>query len=680
MNAKYNALLIARENYKYALKDLENAQKFDTDIPIFRKIDSTTLDSTKFYLEDAIKKTSLIAERHSNSRHLDEAYLLLGKARLEKQEYFNAIETFKYLNATASTDKMRHAAMIQLFRTYIENNEMTLAGQILELIKNESLNDRNNADFLVVSAHYYNTLGQWANALVFLDEGLKYYPKGFFKARLHYCAARMYEKLGENIKARKNYNKVLKNKPPYELEFNAKMGLMGTQSLVGNTSNTFEDILNDRKNQDLKPVIYIKMGEIEVRKRNFKAAENYFQKSILDKNANDKTKFSAYIASSDMFYFRLKDFEKASFYLDTASTFLSTNDSRRDEIIQKKQFLSEFIRNKKLLTLEDSVQILAKLNPLELDDRLNTLAEKKLSDAKIAEEKAEKAKLAMQKAAKSTTVGNGSKWFMYDNVALVKSKNEFIRNWGNRPLEDNWRRLEKSGGGIDVRLAKQDGKVSKPIDVEELQIQEQEKQKAKIAELSAELKKDIPLTETQLIFSKKNQESSLFNLGKIYLLRFKDTTQAKQHLDRLLRDFPGSKFEPESAYTMALLSPSPLTTEYGQLLEKKYPTSSYFRLLRIGNQKFDSKKEGEVTEAYSNLYSLYDKEQYQECLNAVDSKLNTLLGSQSEDKFVMLKIYCLKKLGQKDLYLGTLREFIRSYPDSEILETAKSYLAALDDH
>ncbi|MBP6620047.1 MAG: hypothetical protein KA188_07315, partial [Leadbetterella sp.] len=117
-NAKYNALLIAREDYKIANEIIlaNNKETYEETLPIYRKIDSTRLDSAKLYLIDAIKKSSIIAERHSNSRHLDEAYLLLGKARLEKQEIFNALETFKYVNTTSKSSGAKTEALIWLMR------------------------------------------------------------------------------------------------------------------------------------------------------------------------------------------------------------------------------------------------------------------------------------------------------------------------------------------------------------------------------------------------------------------------------------------------------------------------------------------------------------------------------------------------------------------------------------
>lgn len=179
INAKYNALLIAREDYSEAGFLIRSKQKenFDQILPIFPNIDSSKLDSAKFYLIDAIKKSSIIAERHSNSRYLDEAYLLLGKSRLMKQEYFNAIETFKYVNTKARTESKKTEALIWLMRAYIENQDLNSANQVSEIIKTRKLNNRSKADFLIMKAYYHQNLNQNQAALILLEESLKFLSK-----------------------------------------------------------------------------------------------------------------------------------------------------------------------------------------------------------------------------------------------------------------------------------------------------------------------------------------------------------------------------------------------------------------------------------------------------------------------------------------------------------------------
>ena len=40
--------------------------------------------------------------------------------------------------------------------------------------------------------------------------------------------------------------------------------------------------------------------------------------------------------------------------------------------------------------------------------------------------------------------GFSGKWYLYNVTALNYGRSEFLKKWGNRPLEDNWRRKNKS--------------------------------------------------------------------------------------------------------------------------------------------------------------------------------------------------------------------------------------------
>ncbi len=672
MHAKYNALLIAKEDYAYANKLISDAEVFDQELPILRVVDSSKLDSAKLYLIDAIKKASMIAERHSNSKYLDEAYLILGKARVEKQEYFNAIETFKYLNATASSDKYRHAALIQLFRTYIFNEDYTTASQVADLLKKEALTKKNKADFLITLAHYYKIQDQPAAAAVFLEDGLKYYPKGSSKARLHFCVGKLYEELGQTIAARKHYNLTLKNKPNYKLAFNAKMGLIGTESLAKNTSLSFEKILEDRKNQDLKSVIYTKMGNIERRKKNYSQALKYYTAAAADASANDKTKADAFTAASKVYLDDLLDYQNASLYIDSTLSVIASNDKNREDLLQKKQFLNDFVRYKLALDLEDSLQILSQVNPVELEEKLKKVAEDKINQVK-------KAAIAPNEISNAPIAQNTKKatWVMYDPVAIVKAKNDFVRIWGNRTLEDNWRRQEKTAGSFSVKIERIKNVQTDEKTEEAIKLDEANKIKEEVDIMVADMKRLIPFTEVQMMASKRKQEEAIFQIAKIYNLRFKNKEKATSYFKRLLDNHPGSVYEPEVAYTMALFEENSYNSQYGQFLQTKHPQSSFTRLLRVGISKFDSSKESEVTEKYNGLFKIYENEDYQNCLDGLDQSLEKYLGSQLEDKMAMLRIQCLKKLGKKDAYTISLTDFLRSYPNSDLIPTAKSLLSVL---
>ena len=681
-NAKYNALLIAREDYKIANEIIlaNNRETYEETLPIFRKIDSTRLDSAKLYLTDAIKKSSIIAERHSNSRHLDEAYLLLGKARLEKQEIFNALETFKYVNTTSKSASAKTEALIWLMRSYIENEDLVSANQVSDLLKNQKLSGKNKSQFLATKAYYHQLQNEPALAVVFLDEALKTMKKGNEKARLHLIAAQLYAELNQLVLSRKNYNQVLKNKPNYDLEFHANLGLITSQSLAKNTNITFEKMLEDRKNQDLRSKIFFKMGETEAKKNNFEAAIINFNKAISESLDNPLEKASAYKALGDMYFEKMLDYEMAGVYYDSTLITLPKNEQSNSQIGQKAMFLNDFIKYKKAYDLEDSLLMLAAMNPKELDYKLEQI----VIERKVVKKKAEENTLNSS-VLKTSTVSNLPKgfkrWLLYDPIESIKAKNDFVRNWGNMPLEDNWRRSEKTMGSFSLKIEKQTLDTAK-TNVKTMASSENEMKellaKKEIEEEKKELLKKIPISNIQKMASKRKQEEALFQIGKIYKLKFNNEEKAKTTFNNLILNFPRTVYEPEALYYLSIMEKDAQNNSFAARLLKDYPASSFSMQLKKGSFKLSKDKETEAQSFYAKTFSIYESNNYNEAITLIDQGLNDYVGSQIEDKMAMLRIMILRKLGNKDQYIVSLNDFMRSYPSSDLILKAKELLAVLN--
>ena len=441
MNSRFNALLISREDLEVAKEYIAANYKdnYEDILPVFRPIDSTRLDTARFYLVDAIKKSSIIAEKHSNSKYLDEAYLLIGEARILKGEFENAIETYKYLNTISSSEEMKTEALVQMMRAYIELRDYQNAERLSTLLRNRPLNKRNRLTYLLNMAYYQQIMGEKVITAVLLEEALKEMKKGPEKARYHYILAQLYTDLNQVTLARKNFRGVMKNRPEYDLVFNAQLGLMMSESLANNTDLLFEKMLEDRKNLDLQHKIYYKMGETALRKNRLEEAIAYYQRSVAQAGSDPLSKGLAYKAIAEVYLDKLTDYERAAVFYDSTVITLPRSYLLRTDINDRAMVLNEFIRYKKVYDLEDSLQRLAALSPEALDKYLEDRILEKRTELRRAREMEN----TLVQAASAVTT-SGRKWRLYDTQEIAKEKNEFIRIWGNRPLEDNWRRLEKS--------------------------------------------------------------------------------------------------------------------------------------------------------------------------------------------------------------------------------------------
>ncbi len=682
LNAKYNASIDASDYYRYALYKIDSTylNDFSRTLPILPGIDSNHTVVSKPELDEVIRLTSLVAERHSNSKHVDDSYFLLGKARLYQEDFLNAIEVFKYLNSNPKREESRHAALIWLMRAYMENKEINKATEVSELVKQFNLSKTNKADYFLIQAAFHQRQGENALAVVFLEEALKYMKKSTQKARAHFIAGQLYRDLGRGSLARTNWKKVMKNKPTYELEFNTGIELLMLSSDLGANANaTFAKMLEDRKNTDLKDKIYYKMGQVKEEKGLYREAVKDYSSSV--QISNDATqKANAYLRIAEIYYGKLQNYELAPSYYDSTLSHMNQRMPDFDKVSEKAKSLASFVQYQKVLVKEDSLQKLAAMNPLALEQKLEEIIseeekkEKRLSEEAKALEEANKRKAISGNSASS----GSSQWFFYDQVKLTQARAEFIREWGNRPLEDNWRRKDKELGSISFQVQKGVVGVDDVVDNQE---EEKAKEEAKrLAEFEAKkqaMLSKVPMGPQAIAMSKLRQEEAYYQIGKIYRLQFNEIEKAKETFSILLNKFPDSKYEQEVLYFMALMADNKIANPYKTALIDKYPLSSYARQLKRGEVNITAGTESNAQKAYTDLFNEYKAGNFATALEMANKALYDYTGTALEDKIAMMRILLLSKNNKNNEYRIALMDFIRSYPSSDLKPRVTDMLAAL---
>ena len=334
VNAKYNALFQANIKMLEAQKTLFEAHKdnYSQQLPVLIPIDSNSAEAVNEQLTAIIKKASLVVERHQNSKWLDDAYVLIGQARLLKGDYKNAIETFKFVNTTATSDKARDAALVGLMRAYTEQGEYQTALRVAELLSEENLNDANTRDFYLTKAYLHQLKEEYATSVAILEEALPYMKKNEQKARVLYATGQMYEALEKKNEASEMYLAVNKSRPSYDLGFYAKLN----NALVLGENSGFEKMLKDSKNKDLQDKIYEAMSMVEMRKGNSKDGVKLLQASARNSQNVKQLPFT-YLKLADLYYNKMNNYELAAAYYDSTASLLSPQDANYKRVIDKQR-------------------------------------------------------------------------------------------------------------------------------------------------------------------------------------------------------------------------------------------------------------------------------------------------------------------------------------------------------
>ena len=103
-------------------------------LPVFQTGDLKKSNKTHSYMDKAIKKGSIVIQRHSmkikgkeHCKWIDDNYFLVGKAYFYKGEFDEAIKTFGFIKNEYKRNEIRFETSLWLIRSYVEKQEFTNA-------------------------------------------------------------------------------------------------------------------------------------------------------------------------------------------------------------------------------------------------------------------------------------------------------------------------------------------------------------------------------------------------------------------------------------------------------------------------------------------------------------------------------------------------------------------------
>jgi tetratricopeptide (TPR) repeat protein len=704
LTAHYNAYVIARDEINEAERILfKNRQEnYNQLLPILLPVDSNATAPVKQELDDAIKKASLIPERHQNSNWLDDAYNLIGRARLLKQDLPNAIEVFKYVNTKGTNENDKHTALVGLMRAYVEASDYTNALNVAEYLRTQPLNTVNTRDFYLTKAYLHERAGEYATAVGILEATFPSLKKGEKTARLHLIAGQLYDLIGQPAKAVDQYQQVLRSRPTYDQSFYANLyaiqsnGLTGDQKRMAQSAETFEKLLNDRKNEDLKDKIYFTMGLLEARSGRIDQAIKRYSQSIQAAGSNTTQVPYTYLEIGKLYFEKKTDYLNAKVYYDSALALLPKQSPDYASLLSRKNTLDEFVQYKTTIRTDDSLLALAQLDPAALDKLLDKtidqLEKEDKARAALAQQIIDKATNGNSTVVPGATNSNlppGERWVLYNPIALSRGKQEFGVKWSNRPLEDNWRRTnkEESAAIAGVNSPVQGASSAATAINPNPPLPQSEAARATDATMALAtgrksqkegMKLKIPFTPEAQVAANQRIESALYKLGKLYKFQFNQPTDAILTFEQLLSRYPNTIQKPE-VYYLLYLSNEQLSkgSSWKDKLLAEYPNTSYARLTgKAINQTTDSEAQAQKT--YTEIYELYKANNPTEALARAENALSRLAGSQLEDKLALLRVILIGRVKNIDAYRQALAEYVRDYPGSQLLPNVKEMQAAAE--
>ena len=697
--AKYNAYYIANEDIREVEMAIATSHKNDYNkiLGVFYDIDSSTINGVRAQIDDAIVKASLSIQRHENSNWVYPSYFLVGKARYYGGEFEDAITTFKF-NIKHSEDKdIRHQSSVALMRTFIDYNEHNNAVAVADYIRKENLNNENMRDFLLTKAYLFQIREDYDNMVRNLSQAVEVEPKNKNKARYFFILGQVYQHLGFEGEAYNNYKKCLKSNPEYELSFYAKLNLAQVTKLdqkvdLKKIRGYFKKLLKDDKNRDFVDRIYYEMANFEIKHNDPDLAVEYLKSSISASENNPRQKGYAYLKLGELYYDLYKDYELAQAYYDSTVAVLPQDEERFEEIRERSDILTDFVQQLQTIQLQDSLLVLAEMNTSELQQFLEGVVEEQERLEREKEREAKRLARQTNSAGSGTMAGRafanpfgidetspteGDTWYFYNLNAVSTGRSQFLSKWGNRQLEDNWRRSQRQS---TMSFTEEDTEITEEAD--SITVSENQ-DLPEIEDRTLALMETIPLSEEAKTEALKKIEAAYFKLGGIYNFQLDEEKNAVETYEKLLSRFPGSEFEPETLYLLYLIYKpidETLSEDYKQKLTSTYPKSIYAKLAINPNYKEESNETAQrLQRLYRIAYDYYLQEDFNQAKLLVSRGLEQYPDNDFSDQLRILGILLDGKIEGQYRYQYELQQFIENYPESALLDYANSLLSASKD-
>ena len=700
VTCRYNVFWNGNQAMKDAERELAKLSKdnYTATLPIYNYPDKTELGPCLSHLDRTIEKSSKAIHKHSMMikgkeyvKTIDDAYFLMAKSYFYKQDYIQAQRVLNYIVHTYPKSNILNEAEVLLARTQMRQGYYSSADELLETIRYQ--NEKKQKNFAVLfnaaKAEYHLTApdGDVQEAIDYIGQALENKPKREFRTRLQLILGELYENLGQQAEAQKNFREVIKKSNNYEMTFCAQMHLAanydGTEANRNTITKQLNKMLNDKKNEDYRDQIYYAFSEIARIDEDDDLRIDYLAKSVAASTENNYQKTFSCITLADL-YFDKNEYREAQNYYDTAMMSIPKNYPNYEYIQTKSNVLKDLVDKLDEIDLQDSLLRIANLP----EGQRKAWVQKMIADYTEAERKAaaEEAErmLAMQNAASYTninTTSSNGKWYFYNQSLVTAGQQDFYRRWGSRKLEDNWFISNKQQISFDdLALMNNPNAAADSVDYDEdgNPIPKRETDPKK----EAYYLQDLPLTPGAIDTSNAIIAKDLFEAGYIYRDLLNDLPRACESFESLIKRFPDGEYSLPCTYLLYTIYTSqnnPKGETYKQLILTKYPDTDYAKL--INDPKYYEKLaelEKTAERRYEQVYEDFNQKKWTSVVQAADQMIPVCTEKELKAKYSYLRAVAAGQIYNQDTLIYGLRNVIANYPQEPVAELAKIYLSTFD--
>ena len=638
-------------------------------------------------------------KRDEYNPFIHNAWFTMAKAQYMKGDFTSSAATFHYI-ARHFTWKPDLVAESELWEalSYCAMGWTTEADNVLAHVHIDKIEDKRlRALANLAFADYYIKCKRNSEAIPYLAEAVKG-QKGAQSVRLNFLLGQLYEDAGKNDLAYQAFRRAGSHSgSTYRTKFNARI----KQSAVyqGNNINgeikSLKSMARYDRNKEYLDQIYYAIGNIYLSRRDTANAVASYVTAAEKSTRNGIDKAISQITLGGI-YFSQRKYDLAQPCYAEAIPQLSEEYPNYKVLKRRSDVLDELAVYSQNVTLQDSLLRLSKLSP---DEQKAVI--KKIIDAlkKKEKEEAENAKreeyLAQQSANGNTlknnsqqpasyTINTDNSWYFYNTATKNAGKTAFQQQWGNRKLEDDWRRRNKATFSLNA-----DDDDSASADTTQAAASDSSKVDKKALKRAEDphyeeyYLKQIPKTAEEVQTANDVIQEGLYNMGVILKDKLEDYDAAAYEFNELLRRYPDNVYRLDTYYNMYLMymrSGDVAKAEpCRQRIVTDFADSKYGLAMKDPNYLDNLKSmDREQERMYEQAYTDYLANNNQGVHSAYAEMMRKYPLSKIMPKFMFIDALSYVTQKDYDKFKTTLKEMLERYPETDITPTASSMMKQLN--
>ena len=737
-NAKYNTYYNGTLAYIDGSleKETGNKDNYTEQIPLYTVSNKNSREIGKANFDRAIEKCEKAIHQHSIKRRpewtknrrktakdiewlsrreynpfLWKAWMLMGRSQFYQGDFESAAATFSYMSRLYATQPAIYGkARAWLAKCYIEQNWNYDAEDVIRNMLRDSIHWRAQKEWDYTFADYYIHTGNAEQAIPYLRKVISHEMRRKQKAREWYLMGQLQASIGNKKEAYKAFRHVIRQNPPYELAFNARIAMTEVMAKdnAGKMISRLKRMAASDNNKEYQDQIYYAIGNIHLSRKDTLQAITAYEKGNQKSTRNGIEKGVLLLHLGDL-YWTKENFSDARRCYGEAIGLLDKDRKDYQQLSNRSKVLDELVPYTDAVQLQDSLQQLARMSEKERNaaiDRIIDALKKKEKEERNrkAEEEAEStlrqdgggnfannsnfasSNSPQKNNENSTNTPANGLWYFYSPLTVSQGKAQFQKLWGKRDNVDNWQRINKTvvanAAGAEEMTDEQRDSLAQAAEQEELlkqtsdsAVNDPHRREYYLAQ--------IPFTPEQLAESNKLLEDGLYHAGVIFKDKLDNLPLSRKSLLRLVNNHPDYEHLDDAYYHLYLLYSRERKPEmaqtYLQKLKAEYPESQWTTLLSDPYYAENAKRGVQIEDSlYTRTYQAFRDGEYDKVERNVQISRNRFPDGANRDKFLF--IGGLSKLNDGDIKscLADLKEVVSKYPDSRLSEMAGMIINGVD--